>query len=213
MEIDPLSGSAAPDEMMRYVSGERRERLLRYRSAVDRKLGVFAEVLVRCMISLRCGAEYKELDIKAGNTGKPYLTGFPYCEFSISHTRNAVAAAISDKPVGVDVERIREIDIGIAKRVFSDNELISLGDKDKDINGRFFSIWTKKEALVKYLGTGLTNNVKALDVADPLYRDRFETYTAGDYILSICSDSDSRKIDFTEISEPELIKMWRSRTV
>ncbi|NLA86442.1 MAG: 4'-phosphopantetheinyl transferase superfamily protein [Clostridiales bacterium] len=212
MEIDPLSGGAAPDEIMRYVSGERRERLLRYRSDIDRKLGVYAEVLLRCMISLGWGAEYRELDIKAGNTGKPYLTGFPYCEFSISHTRNAVAAAVSDKPVGVDVERVREIDIGIAKRVFSDNELISLGDTDKDINRQFFSIWTKKEALVKYFGTGLTNNLKSLDVTDPSSRERFETYTAGDYILSICSDSDCRKIDFTEISEPELIKIWRSLT-
>ena len=212
MEIDPHFSDIVQNEMMKDLSSERRERVQRYRSEIDRKIGIYAEVLVRCIICMRSGVNYKEISFKASRTGKPFLTGFPYYEFSISHTRNAVVAAVSDKPVGVDVERIRDIDIGITKRVFSDNELAAL-DTAPDKNLKFFELWTKKEALVKYHGTGLTNALKTLDVTGSLSSGRFESHIMGDYFVSICSGDECREIDFTRITEPELVEMWRNLTV
>jgi 4'-phosphopantetheinyl transferase len=213
MEINPLCCDTVPDEMIRGISRERRERLLRYRSDLDRKLGVYAEVLVRCMICARSGLAYEGIEMKPSRTGKPYVTGFPGCEFSISHTKSAVAAAVSDKPVGVDVERIRDIDIGIAKRVFGEKELAWLDSAAEDRNQRFFSLWTKKEALVKYYGTGLTNSIKSLDVTGSFPGERIESFTIGDYIVSICSGDECQESDFARISEPELLEMWRKHTL
>ena len=37
--------------------------------------------------------------------GKPYLVDFPHIHFNISHCPKAIAVAVDDKPIGVDVER------------------------------------------------------------------------------------------------------------
>lgn len=42
--------------------------------------------------------------------GKPYIKGHSNFHFNISHIKNAIAIAISDYLVGVDIERIGEID-------------------------------------------------------------------------------------------------------
>jgi 4'-phosphopantetheinyl transferase len=211
--MEPTCDSVALSDMMQSISVERKERLQRYRSDIDRKLGVYAEMLVRCMICMNAGVTYKSVTFAAGHSGKPFLTGFPHYEFSISHTRNAVAAAVSDNPVGVDVERIRNVDIGIAKRIYSEHEMAWLNDPAADKDYRFLEIWTKKEALVKYYGTGLTSDLKAYDVMSALPCERITTYALGDYIVSICSGAEDRDIDFRRISEPELVDMWRNLTV
>lgn len=208
--VEPHCDSAVIDEMMQSLSGEKKERLSRYRADIDRKLGAYAEALVRCLICLKSGVKYKELKFQASSTGKPYLTVFPYYEFSISHTRNAVAAAVSDKPVGVDVEKVRDVAGGLAKRVFSENEMAWLNETAEMKDRRFFDIWTKKEALVKYHGTGLMKDLKLLDVKSVSLREQLTSFDLGDYIVSICSRYELRETDITVISETDFIEMWRN---
>lgn len=209
LEIEPIINDSVLDEMMAYIPDDKKESVLRYRRDIDRKIRIYSDILIRCLISMKSGIKYREIDIKASRTGKPFLTCYPYYEFNISHTRTAVAAALSEKPVGVDIERVRDIDISIANKIFSDRELAWLYSKAEDQNLRFFEIWTKKEALAKYYGTGLSNNLKALDVLGSKHQAEFFTVTAAGYILSTCSDTQLQKNDFMRISEPEFIKMWR----
>jgi 4'-phosphopantetheinyl transferase len=210
MAVGPRCDSAVINEMIQSLSGEKKERLSRYRVDIDRKLGAYAEALVRCLICMKSGVKYKELEFKASGTGKPYLLVFPYYEFSISHTRNAVAAAVSDKPVGVDVEKVRDVAGGLAKRVFSENEMAWLNETDENKERRFFDIWTKKEALAKYRGTGLMKDLKLLDVKSALLREKLSSFDLGGYIVSVCSYYELREADITVISEPDFIKMWRN---
>lgn len=84
--------------------------------------------------------------------GKPYLPGGP--SFSISHSRGFAAVAISDRPVGLDLERVRSFSELLPERVFSRIELEwfrQRGERRED----FFTLWTLKECYYKYLGTGL----------------------------------------------------------
>lgn len=209
MEIDTLIDDSVLQEMAAVLSNEKKERLSRYRRDSDRKIGIFSEVLARCLISKHFGIDYRAIDIKASPAGKPYITCLPRCEFNISHTRYAVAAALSEQPVGVDVEKIRDIDLNVARRAFSDQELAWLNDEPGDRNRRFFEIWTKKEALSKYYGTGLINSLKSYDVTDSFRNERFTSFVTGDYVLSVCSRLDVQINDYIQISEPEFIEMWR----
>lgn len=210
MEIEPRGNDIVLEKMMTYISRAKKERLLRYRSDIDRKTGVYAEILVRCMICVKFGVRLTDIDIQVSRTGKPFISGFPCYEFNISHTRSAVAVALSDKPVGVDVEKIREIDFRVAEKVFSDHEKAWLNVAAPDSQLRFLEIWTKKEALVKYYGTGLTNDLKSADVT--VTRENLATYFSDGYVISVCSDADVQEIDFARLSERDFIKMWRNLT-
>lgn len=92
------------------------------------------------------------LEVSHDALGKPLIPGGP--EISISHTKNAVAAAIGAGPLGVDVEAVRPIADRLPERVLSAREygwFVRRGRRAED----FFTLWTLKESYYKYLGTGL----------------------------------------------------------
>lgn len=92
--------------------------------------------------------------------GKPYLREFAgQLSFSVSHSHERAVYAVTDgRPVGVDVELLRdfpEMD-RIAESFFLPDErdhVLRLSGQDKQ--RVFFRYWTAKEAFVKALGTGL----------------------------------------------------------
>ena len=96
--------------------------------------------------------------VDAGEHGKPYLPDFPEIYFSLSHCRGLALCGISQSGIGVDAELIRNFNPKVMKRIFSSQEQeMILASEDQNEN--FFRIWTLKEALGKYLGTGLFSNL------------------------------------------------------
>ena len=89
-----------------------------------------------------------------GEHGKPHIINYEGIHFNISHCSEAVAVAVSDSEVGIDVEGRRKFSDGLLQRAFSDDEqaiVHSSDDPEKD----FARIWTRKEAWFKYTGTGI----------------------------------------------------------
>ena len=94
--------------------------------------------------------------------GKPYIESCPV-HFSISHAGGIVAVAVDESsPVGVDVEQVRKIREGFAARYFSEDEQ-RLIRTTEDPDEALIRLWTAKEAVGKQLGTGLGENIPALD--------------------------------------------------
>jgi 4'-phosphopantetheinyl transferase len=100
--------------------------------------------------------------------GKPFLVdpGAFRASFSLSHAHGMAACAVTTEgDVGVDVECTdRAVNVGgIAARFFAPAEAAHLARLDGDARrGRFFDLWTLKEALVKALGTGLATSLASL---------------------------------------------------
>lgn len=80
---------------------------------------------------------------------------------SIAHSDKYVACAVSDVPVGIDIEKIRDVSPALCARVCVDEELEYIAKGDTAT--RFFEIWTGKEAYFKMLGTGITD-LKSVNV-------------------------------------------------
>jgi 4'-phosphopantetheinyl transferase len=82
--------------------------------------------------------------------------------FNISHSGELVALAIAREAVGIDVEEIREMRdlLGIARRFFSAEEAQRV-EEDGD---QFFRIWTAKEAVVKAIGSGVSDGLQSFTV-------------------------------------------------
>jgi phosphopantetheine--protein transferase-like protein len=90
--------------------------------------------------------------------GRPLLLDFAALHASIAHSGEFVACALSDRRVGVDVERADrpEADDALAARVCTSAERRQLehmpaGPRKRALN----RLWARKEALAKALGVGL----------------------------------------------------------
>ena len=75
------------------------------------------------------GIDESRVEYGESERGKPFLKGYPDVYFNISHTKGRCAVALSDKPVGIDIERFRDFFDGhsfvtIAKRYFSEAERV-----------------------------------------------------------------------------------------
>ncbi len=86
-----------------------------------------------------------------GAYGKPLLDT---AEFSLSHSRGAVAVGIASQPIGVDVELVRPHPAAVIKRYMTAAERRSIQDSE-DSDRQFFLLWTLKESYVKAVGVGL----------------------------------------------------------
>lgn len=106
----------------------------------------------------------EKLHLTPDDHGKPRLS-LPL-DFSIAHSFDVVMCLVSDEgPIGVDVEKIRDVPLEEYQSSFTENEW-SFIVKDHNPIESFFSLWTKKESLLKMHGLGLQvplTHVKVLD--------------------------------------------------
>ena len=131
----------------------RRKKALQYKKLDDRKRSVLAFVLLQRALREEYGIT--ELpEFVYNEFGKPSLSNLPI-HFSLSHCKDAVACAVSDHNIGIDVESIAPYNPDVARRVCTATELEMLeqsANKDTD----FIKLWTMKEAISKYEGVGLS---------------------------------------------------------
>jgi len=121
--------------------------------------------------------------------GKPYFSDHPHCHFNLSHSGSFALCALDEYPVGADLEVIRPHHPKLAQRICSTEELDWL-DIQPDKTAALCQLWTRKEALVKYTGTGLT--VPLREICVPLSSDavqgglHFYSQTTPEFCLCVC---------------------------
>jgi 4'-phosphopantetheinyl transferase len=195
------------DVLLSLLPAERQMEISGFRFAEDRRMRVMADVLVRCRISQMLRVPFADLRMEKSEYGKPYLLHDTSIHFNISHTRSAIAAGFSDEPIGVDVERITRCDMRIAQRVFTKNECEYVFEDQKLQDERFFDIWTKKEAYMKWTGSGFHTDPCALDVltgSGLCPEARLFSRKIQDYNLSCCSALHMEQMEVQPLSEQEL---------
>lgn len=107
---------------------------------------------------LKC-SDYR---LEKTDQGKPFLPEFPEFHFNVTHSKNLIMVALSQGRVGVDLERMRNLDVvRVAQRFFSPQELLFLQKKNREKNQEtFFKLWTAKEAALKADGGGIALGMK-----------------------------------------------------
>jgi 4'-phosphopantetheinyl transferase len=115
---------------------------------------IVARARLRQILSSYLDRSPQEIEISTGLQGKPQVTGL---EFNLSHSGDLVVYAVSDRPIGIDIERIRSMDLsGVIQRFFAPSEFAAwqkLPESEQEV--AFFRTWTVKEAYLKAIGTGL----------------------------------------------------------
>lgn len=101
-------------------------------------------------------------------SGKPILHNSEL-HFSISHAGGLCALALSDKPVGIDMQDTQTVSKisnlnSFAKRFFSPDEYKVF--TEEPTTEQLCRIWTRKEALCKLLGRPLNTSLSSLSSFD-----------------------------------------------
>ncbi len=134
-------------------------------SARDSRAG---SARLRAILASYLGSDPAALNFESGAHGKPALVGHEL-EFNFSRSGSTAIVAVSrDRPVGVDLERIkpgRAVD-RIARRRFAPAEAAALARRGGgDRVAAFHRCWTGKEAYAKGLGAGLHLGFATFSVA------------------------------------------------
>ena len=140
------------------MSEEKQKAVARFRFEDDRKRSVAGEMLARIMISEETDVDGDGIVFSVGENGKPFAENVNI-HFNISHSADFVLCAVNGSPVGVDIEKKREIKPEVIKKVCTENEIkfVDEAESPDEKLRRFFEIWTFKEAYFKYVGTGITD--------------------------------------------------------
>lgn len=155
---------------------------MRLRHDDDRRRCIAAYILLKEALAREYGiTENPEFGYYDG--GKPFLIGHPGIHFSLSHCRVAVACAVGDKPVGIDIETIRPYKPALARRVLSTAELHEVEESERP-DVAFIRLWTMKESYLKMTGEGIRSDLRQV----PLGKARFATHTDTErgYICTVC---------------------------
>jgi 4'-phosphopantetheinyl transferase len=161
------------DALRAYLDEAERSRAARFHFERDRKSFVSTRGLLRSLLGGILEKEPASIVFEYGEHGKPALAARNDLQFSVSHTTGwAMFAVSSDFAVGVDLEALDRVtrnteDLAkFADRVLSTNELMVWRAIPADQQPRaLLRAWTRKEALAKATGRGLSDELLATEVA------------------------------------------------
>lgn len=172
------------DKLFKYglklISEDRRKKVNYYKNRDDQ---------IRCLISsLLIDKFTSKSTLRYSKEGKPYKKGG--VQFNISHSSDYVVISLCKYKIGVDIEIIKDYEKELINFSSSLNELKNI-KSSKD----FTYYWTKKEAYVKYLGTGFKKKPNKYDV--DLLKNKVNFISLDykeDYVISICSKCCTRAV-------------------
>ena len=146
---------------------------------------------VQHLLALHFGINNANI-LKTDN-GKPYLQPSNDIQlfFSISHTKEYLFIVFFDKNIGIDAENlIRHVDYQTIIKKFTPEEQNQIQSKDD-----FLRHWIAKESTVKWLGSTLATNWRALTfINEHMYRNEallpvfFNFLQLDTHLVCVCSE-------------------------
>jgi 4'-phosphopantetheinyl transferase len=169
----------------RVLSAEERQRAGRFLTGEPRRRYVVSRLVLRRILGACLGVAPDQVRIESNMLGKPQLAGGERIDFNLAHSGDLLLVAVARAiRVGVDVERIRPLNDAqaIARRFFSPHEADWLQERqDAERDRAFFRLWTRKEAVLKATGEGISSGLDTISVlgADGTFPDTVRRRGAG----------------------------------
>ncbi len=158
--------------MLDSVSDKRKKYILKYRKRIDRNTAILSYQMLRYALLSEYGYILREENIIYNKYGKPYLADTDNIHYNISHCREGIAVAVSDREIGVDIQDRIRVNHNFAEKICSKNELDRLNNNDT-LADNLTMLWCMKESYLKHLGIGLNYDIRLLDFSGGLQSDVF----------------------------------------
>jgi 4'-phosphopantetheinyl transferase len=170
--IDLAAVAPAEKRWQKILSPDERARAARFHFERDRQHFTATRALLRTLLASYVGSEPANLVFRYSEKEKPSLapqTSQHPVEFNVSHSGTAALLVFArGRALGVDIEIIRDDfdPAALAHRFFSKHEQSQLAALDlSERYSGFFRCWTRKEAFIKAVGTGLSLPLDQFDVS------------------------------------------------
>ncbi len=166
--IDFVNSGQQTDEFYKFLSEDERARADSFFQKCHRENFILMRGALRKIIGMYLVRNPSDIEFSYNEYGKPSLKkGQGSLYFNVSHSGDLGLCVIcKDGEVGIDIEKILEIDNfeSIAAEFFSPNEYAIL-KRALPVHklATFYQIWTRKEAIVKAIGRGLSYPLKSFD--------------------------------------------------
>lgn len=163
---------AAPDRLIEQaaavLSPEEYEKARRFRFPQLRRKYILSHACLRILLGEYLQLDPRSVGICVNALGKPSIWGEDL-EFNMSHSGEiAIYAFTRGAAIGVDVEQLRAMPdlIRVAEQFFAPEEIAGLAAMAAEgRNEAFFRCWTRKEALIKSTGLGLSQPLDRFQVS------------------------------------------------
>jgi 4'-phosphopantetheinyl transferase len=169
--IDLNGAAPKPDIYMKSLSSVEVERAGRLRAGQVRMQFVVARACLRALLGHLMDLRPSDVPIALGPQGKPEVIPADGSSlfFNVAHSRETILIALcGESRVGIDIEYLdRETDVlEIARNSFTPDEFhrIEEAGGPADLRRAFFRCWTRKEAVIKADGRGLSIPLSDVEV-------------------------------------------------
>ena len=140
------------------VSAQRREQALRFTHLFGQYCCLKSYEMLQQLLASAPYTLHSTPTFDYNEYGAPSIKKGPY--FSISHCKSGIAVAVSNQPIGIDIEVVRSLKVDLVKKTMDSLEqeaILSASQPD----WAFTRLWTRKEAFLKMKGTGIINDLHA----------------------------------------------------
>lgn len=163
----PLSESSVAQLPLHLLQQREHERAARLRDPRDRQRFMGCRAALRALLGECLGRDPASLEFLRGEHGRPELAPDRAIQFNVTHSGEIGLIAIAHSaPLGVDVEALREMKnaLALARRYFTPTECAAVESVDASMrSAEFLACWTRKEALLKSAGHGLTLDPRSVE--------------------------------------------------
>lgn len=156
-DVRCLANAVLFQEKMKLLSPYRQQKIALLKHQRDKNRSLAAGLLLDHALAVY-GIQERSEEYEIGEWGKPTLKYHPQICFSLSHSGDYAICTIGDKPLGNDIERVREGRLKVADRFFAGEERNWIYDTEDaaEQTFRMFRLWTMKESFIKAIGRGMS---------------------------------------------------------
>ena len=220
--INELKDAASYDAAFLRITEERKNSVLKFASVEDRKRSIVAGLLLNYIFKEWCcresdpadgkkspdvvkisvkdllSAEKQNFTVCKKENGKPFFAENPGIHYNLSHSKDYVVCAVSEKEIGADIQYAqRNCKESFIKKIMTESEYLKFVNMEPERKKLFpYCLWTVKESACKYTGKGLKQDFQDMEVdfeksrVHILSNDEFISFRAEryekNYVLSVC---------------------------
>ena len=175
-QINISSNAKHIDAASNLLSADEHERANRYYREKDKQRFILARAILRLLLARYLNRDAKQLIFEIGENKKPHVKGDTSLHYNVSHSGNYILIAISDSEAGIDVEQPDP------NMHYEEIMHISYNKPEADVVKAsadplqaFYTLWTRKEALLKATAKGIDDALKFIPSTDGTHATMYNT--------------------------------------